>query len=85
MAQITCNRKYINSRVNGLAELVHVLMGADGGCPNGRSFAAFFASPPTRVAKGRGPKTGVEGHENIMHTVRYTELSPERFKNFWDD
>jgi type 1 fimbriae regulatory protein FimB/type 1 fimbriae regulatory protein FimE len=25
------------------------------------------------------------GHKNIMHTVRYTELSPERFKNFWDD
>ena len=25
------------------------------------------------------------GHKNIMHTVRYTELSPERFKNFWKD
>jgi type 1 fimbriae regulatory protein FimB/type 1 fimbriae regulatory protein FimE len=25
------------------------------------------------------------GHKNIMHTVRYTELSPERLKNFWDD
>ena len=25
------------------------------------------------------------GHRNIMHTVRYTELSPERFKNFWED
>jgi len=25
------------------------------------------------------------GHKNIMHTVRYTELSPERFKNFWGD
>jgi len=25
------------------------------------------------------------GHKNIMHTVRYTELSPERFKDFWDD
>src|SRR6516165_8033843 len=24
------------------------------------------------------------GHKNIQHTVRYTELSPERFKNFWD-
>jgi len=24
------------------------------------------------------------GHKNIMHTVRYTELSPERFKNFWE-
>jgi site-specific recombinase XerD len=23
------------------------------------------------------------GHKNIQHTVRYTELSPERFKDFW--
>jgi type 1 fimbriae regulatory protein FimB/type 1 fimbriae regulatory protein FimE len=23
------------------------------------------------------------GHRNIVHTVRYTELSPTRFKNFW--
>ena len=25
------------------------------------------------------------GHKNIQHTVRYTELSPGRFKNFWKD
>jgi len=25
------------------------------------------------------------GHKNIMHTVRYTELNPDRFKAFWDD
>jgi type 1 fimbriae regulatory protein FimE len=25
------------------------------------------------------------GHRNITHTVRYAELSPERFKNFWKD
>jgi integrase len=25
------------------------------------------------------------GHKNIQHTVRYTELSPERFKSFWAD
>lgn len=25
------------------------------------------------------------GHRNICHTVRYTELSPERFKDFWQD
>jgi type 1 fimbriae regulatory protein FimB/type 1 fimbriae regulatory protein FimE len=25
------------------------------------------------------------GHRNIQHTVRYTELSPERFKTFWKD
>jgi type 1 fimbriae regulatory protein FimB/type 1 fimbriae regulatory protein FimE len=25
------------------------------------------------------------GHRNIQHTVRYTELSPERFNGFWRD
>lgn len=25
------------------------------------------------------------GHRNIQHTVRYTELSPTRFRNFWRD
>jgi type 1 fimbriae regulatory protein FimB/type 1 fimbriae regulatory protein FimE len=25
------------------------------------------------------------GHKNIQHTVRYTELSPDRFKSFWRD
>ncbi len=25
------------------------------------------------------------GHKNIQHTVRYTELSPQRFKDFWQD
>ena len=25
------------------------------------------------------------GHKNIQHTVRYTELSPQRFKDFWRD
>lgn len=24
-------------------------------------------------------------HKNIQHTVRYTQLSPDRFKNFWKD
>ena len=25
------------------------------------------------------------GHKNIQHTVRYTELAPDRFKYFWKD
>lgn len=25
------------------------------------------------------------GHKNIQHTVRYTELSPDRFREFWKD
>ena len=25
------------------------------------------------------------GHKNIAHTVRYTDLAPDRFKGFWRD
>lgn len=25
------------------------------------------------------------GHKNIAHTVRYTEMAPDRFKTFWKD
>ena len=25
------------------------------------------------------------GHKNIMHTMRYTEMAPDRFKSFWKD
>ena len=25
------------------------------------------------------------GHQNIQHTVRYTELTPTRFKSFWQE
>ena len=25
------------------------------------------------------------GHRNIQHTTRYTELAPDRFRNFWSD
>ena len=25
------------------------------------------------------------GRSNIQHTVRYTELAPDRFKHFWKD
>ena len=57
-----------------------------------------FRSACTRTCCGTRPATSSRttdsdtralqhylGHKNIMHTVRYTELSPERFKNFWED
>jgi hypothetical protein len=27
--------------------------------------------------------TEEKSHKNIQHTVRYTELAPHRFKDFW--
>jgi hypothetical protein len=26
-----------------------------------------------------------EAHKSIQHTVRYTKLSPDRFRDFWRD
>ena len=43
----------------------------------------FLASSPV-VRRGR-IELPYLGHKNIQHTVRYTELAPERFKNFWRD
>jgi site-specific recombinase XerD len=41
------------------------------------------------VLANRGVDTralqGYLGHRNIQHTVRYTELAPGRFKDFWRD
>jgi hypothetical protein len=28
-------------------------------------------------------ETAAGARKNIQHTVRYTELSPDRFKDFW--
>ena len=33
----------------------------------------------------RGSLQAYLGHKNIQHTVRYTELAPTRFKDFWRD
>lgn len=39
------------------------------------------------AARGVDTRTiqGYLGHNNIQHTVRYTELSPLRFKGLWDE
>jgi site-specific recombinase XerD len=37
-----------------------------------------------RQQRARHPSaTGVSRHKNIQHTVRYTELTPTQFKDFW--
>lgn len=55
-----------------------------------------FSVHPHMLRHGCGFKLGNDGqdtraiqhylgHKNIQHTVRYTELSPDRFKGFWKD
>jgi type 1 fimbriae regulatory protein FimB/type 1 fimbriae regulatory protein FimE len=54
----------------GLKVHPHILRHACG-------FALANASHDTRAIQA------YLGHRNIQHTVRYTELSPTRFKDFW--
>ena len=63
---------------------------------NARALKPSWASRPTRTCcrhacgyalanKGHDTRAlqAYLGHRNIQHTVRYTELSPTRFKDFW--
>jgi type 1 fimbriae regulatory protein FimE len=40
-----------------------------------------------RASKGHDTRAIQDylGHKNIHHTVRYTQMSPQRFENFWTD
>jgi hypothetical protein len=48
---------------------------------NVRSGKPFAATPKT-INDTRALQAWL-GHRNIQHTVRYTELSPNRFRDFW--
>jgi site-specific recombinase XerD len=75
--------------------LHHRGVAQDGGAAGHRAKLGFKAHPHTfRQACGfRLANQGTDtrtlqaylGHRNIQHTVRYTELSPTRFKNLWRD
>jgi len=41
------------------------------------------AAMPSRMPVDTRALQAWLGHKNIQHTVRYTELAPDRFKNFW--
>ncbi|MFO7641278.1 MAG: tyrosine-type recombinase/integrase [Candidatus Competibacteraceae bacterium] len=55
-----------------------------------------FPIHPHRLRQATGYKLANEGqdpraiqhylgHRNLQHTTRYTELAPDRFKDFWKD
>jgi hypothetical protein len=49
-----------------------------------RQIAGSFAQYELGGEKNHGVGVAVDlGHRNIQHTVRYTELSPTRFRDFW--
>jgi hypothetical protein len=50
------------------------------------SAACTAARGGTRA--GQAPLLGGQqylGHRNIQHTMRYAELTPQRFQHFWED
>ena len=60
----------------------------------GEAVGLAFKAPPHMLRHARGYKLANDGkdtrslqaylgHKNIQHTVRYTELAPNRFKDFW--
>ncbi len=62
----------------------------------GAARAPALPYPPAHAAPSTGFKLANDGHDtrslqhylghkNITHTVRYTELAPDRFKGFWRD
>ena len=58
--------------------------------PNSRSrrMRTCCATPAGSLAKAGVDTRALQaylGHRNIQHTVRYTELAPDRFKDFWRD
>lgn len=63
---------------------------------SGRAAALPFAVHPHMLRHACGYKLANDGHDtralqhylghkNITHTVRYTEMAPDRFKGFWKD
>ena len=54
-------------------------------CPEGSPAHAAPACGFALANKGHDTRAlqAYLGHRNIQHTVRYTELSPGRFKDFW--
>jgi integrase len=59
---------------------------AKGKCGDGGAWHAI-PNPPAHALANAGHDTRAiqawTGHKNIQHTVRYTELAPDRFKDFW--
>jgi site-specific recombinase XerD len=62
----------IHINIDGRILLVHAHM-----LRHGCGYALANAGHDTRAIQDR------LGHRSIQHTVRYTELAPTRFKDFW--
>ena len=53
-----------------------------------RSTPTRCATPAATLANAGHDTRAIQdwlGHRSIQHTVRYTELAPNRFRDFWRD
>jgi len=68
----------VRSRSRGLPPLTHL-----DDRPRDPNNACSYS--PTRSNAGHDTRAlqAWLGHKNIQHTVRYTELAPDRFRDFW--
>jgi len=62
--------------------------GADNGAPRREIKSRLPALQGYKLANDGHDTRAIQhylGHRNIQNTVRYTELAPGRFKDFWKD
>ena len=71
--------------VRGLPEFEASQSGAVWRFHNEGNRASFVAHPEIYDGSATRALQAYLGHKNIQHTVRYTELAPTRFKDFWRD
>ena len=83
---------FVSERGGPLSDSAVRKMVARAGCQAGLSFPVH----PHMLRHATGYKLANDGHDtraiqhymghrNIQHTVRYTDLAPGRFKDFWRD
>jgi hypothetical protein len=71
-------------RPNGQTPLLYVALG-DGDQWGVEAEWPDGSIEPIRTFKAQRAIQDWLGHRSIQHTVRYTELTPIRFKDFWRD
>ena len=71
--------------VKGLPDFEASQAGAIWRFHNEGNRASFVAHPEIYDGSATRVLQAYLGHKNIQHTVRYTELAPTRFKDFWRD
>ena len=58
---------------------------ASGCCRDTAAGAGGVGLARDTIVKNRQALQHYLGHKSIQHTVRYTKLSPDRFRDFWRD